>query len=114
LTPCLLSDSRRDILHIVGTAFLAISNDQAAVMRYILAAAMTMAMLMGPAYSQMTMENSAKDPLALKYEREERARKDNENEYNAQMKRLKAQAPAATKNDPWSGVRPTNDASTKR
>ena len=30
------------------------------------------------------------------------------------MKRLKAQAPATTKNDPWSGVRPTNDASAKR
>jgi len=83
-------------------------------MRYIFAVAATMAILTGPAYSQLSMNNSAKDPLALKYEREEQARKDNEAEYNAQMKRLKAQAPAAAKNDPWSGVRPANDASAKR
>lgn len=84
-------------------------------MRYLVAAAMTMAMLTGPAYS-FEMTNTTKDPLALKYEREEKERADAEKDYNVQMKRLKAQAPAATKNDPWSGVRPASsgDASAKR
>jgi hypothetical protein len=45
----------------------------------------------------------------LKYEREDNEKKENEKAYNETMKRLKAQGPATTKNDPWSGVRPASD-----
>ena len=78
-------------------------------MRYLLATAMTMAMLTGPAYSQFNPNGQSKDPLTLKYEREDNERKENEKAYNETMKRLKAQGPATTKNDPWSGVRPASD-----
>jgi hypothetical protein len=82
-------------------------------MRYLVATAMTMAMLSGPAYS-FEMNADRKDPLTLKYEREDKEKADAEKDYNAQMKRLKAQAPAKAKVDPWSGVRPATDASAKR
>ena len=83
-------------------------------MRYLLAA-MTMAMLTGPAYSQYNPNGQSKDPLTLKYEREDNERKENEKAYNETMKRLKKQQPATTKNDPWSGVRPASDgAAAKR
>ena len=65
-----------------------------------------MAMLTGPAYSQFNPNGQSKDPLTLKYEREDNERKENEKAYNETMKRLKMQAPPTTKNDPWSGVRP--------
>ena len=84
-------------------------------MRYLLAAAMTMAMLTVPAYSQFSSSGGGKDPLTLKYEREDNEKKENEKAYNATMKRLKSQQPATTKNDPWSGVRPASDgAAAKR
>ena len=70
---------------------------------------MTMAMLTGPAYSQFNTNGGAKDPLTLKYEREDNEKKENEKAYNETMKRLKAQSPATTKNDPWSSVRPASD-----
>ena len=56
------------------------------------------------------MDNTSKDPLTLKYEREDNERKENERAYNEQMKRLKKQAPATTKNDPWAGVRSTDSS----
>ena len=56
------------------------------------------------------MSGGSKDPLTLKYEREENDRKENERLYNEQMKRLKAQAPATTKNDPWATVRATDSS----
>lgn len=84
-------------------------------MRYIVAAAMTMAMLAGPAHAQLSMNSREKDPLTLKYEREENERKENEKAYNDTMKRLKGQAPATVKNDPWSKVRPaSSDTTAKR
>jgi hypothetical protein len=78
-------------------------------MRYLFAAAMTMAMLTGPAYSQQQ-----KTPLELKYEREDRERAENEKAYNATMKRLKSQAPATTNSDPWKTVRPAGEPTAKR
>ncbi len=83
-------------------------------MRYLLAAAMTMAMLTGPAYSQFKPNGQSKDPLTLKYEREDTERKENEKAYNETMKRLKKQQPANAKADPWSGVRPGGDGAAKR
>ena len=83
-------------------------------MRYFLAAAMTMAMLTGPTYSQYSPKGESKDPLTLKYEREDNEKKENEKAYNETMKRLKKQQPAAAKNDPWSGVRPASDGAAKR
>ena len=82
-------------------------------MRNLVTAAMTIAMLSGPAYS-FEMNGESKDPLTLKYEREDKERADAEKAYNVQMKRLKAQVPTKTKVDPWSGVRPSGDASAKR
>jgi hypothetical protein len=75
-------------------------------MKRILAVAM-MGMLTAPAYSQMNMNSGHKTPLQLKYEREDRERAESERTYNETMKRLKAQPPAATKSDPWAGVRST-------
>jgi hypothetical protein len=73
-----------------------------------------MAMLTGPAYSQISTGNEKqKTPLDLKYEREETERKENERAYNAQMKRLKSQG-TATSSDPWKGVRSTTDSNAKR
>ena len=40
-------------------------------MRYLFAVAVAMVTLAGPAYAQLQMQNSSKDPLALKYERED-------------------------------------------
>jgi len=82
-------------------------------MRYLLAAAMTMAMMAGPAYAQFNPNAESKDPLTLKYEREDNEKKENEKAYNETMKRLKKQQPAA-KADPWSGVRPASDGNAKR
>ena len=83
-------------------------------MRYLFAAALTMAILSGPAYSQMSLNAQDKDPLQLKYEREEKARADNEKAYNDTMKRLKSQAPAQTNADPWKIVRPAGEPANKR
>jgi len=83
-------------------------------MRYLLAATMTMAVLTGPAYSQFQQTGQSKDPLTLKYEREDNEKKENEKAYNETMKRLKKQEPANAKNDPWSGVRPASDGAAKR
>jgi hypothetical protein len=83
-------------------------------MRYLLAAAMMTAMLTGPAYAQFNVEGQSKDPLALKYEREDAEKKENEKAYNETMKRLKKQQPTNAKNDPWSGVRPASDGAAKR
>jgi hypothetical protein len=82
-------------------------------MRYLVAAALTMALLSGPAYA-FGETSGSKDPLTLKYEREAQEKADAEKAYNEQMKRLKAQVPTKTKVDPWSGVRPTSDADAKR
>jgi hypothetical protein len=82
-------------------------------MRYLFAAAVTMAMLGGPAYSQMSM-GPEKDPLQLKYEREDKERAENERAYNETMKRLKKQAPATTNSDPWKIVRPASESNSKR
>ena len=78
-------------------------------MRTLCMAMMTLAILAGRAQA-FEMNDSTKDPLQLKYEREENERKDNEKAYNEQMKRLKKQAPATTKNDPWAGVRSTDSS----
>jgi hypothetical protein len=82
-------------------------------MKYLLAAAATMAMLAGPAYSQMSM-GPDKDPLTLKYEKEDKDKAEIEKDYNATMKRLKAQTPTTTKHDPWSSVRPAAESNAKR
>ena len=83
-------------------------------MRYLLAAAMTMAVLTGPAFAQFNPNAGQKDPLTLKYEREDNEKKENERAYNETMKRLKKQQPANAKADPWSGVRPASDGAAKR
>ena len=82
-------------------------------MRYFFAAAVTMVVLTGPAYAQMSM-GADKTPLQLKYEREDRERAENEKAYNATMKRLKSQAPATTSSDPWKTVRPASESNAKR
>lgn len=82
-------------------------------MRYLFTVAMTMAMLAGPAYAQMNM-GPEKNPLKLKYEREDKERAENEKAYNDTMKRLKSQGPAQTNSDPWKTVRPTNESNAKR
>jgi bacteriorhodopsin len=86
-------------------------SGQAAKMKYLFAAAMTMALLTGPAYAQMSM-GADKTPLQLKYEREDKERAENEKAYNTTMKRLKTQAPAKTSSDPWKIVRPAASEST--
>jgi hypothetical protein len=80
-------------------------------MKYLFAAAVTMAMLAGPAYAQMSM-GADKTPLQLKYEREDKERAENEKAYNDTMKRLKAQAPTKSSSDPWKSVRPASGEST--
>jgi hypothetical protein len=82
-------------------------------MRYLFAAAMTMAMLMDPAHSQMNM-GAEKTPFQLKNEREDREKAENEKAYNATMKRLKSQAPSTTNSDPWKTVRPSSESNAKR
>ncbi len=91
----------------------AVFSDQAATMRYFFAVAVTMVVLTVPAYAQMSM-GADKTPLQLKYEREDRERAENEKAYNATMKRLKSQAPAATSSDPWKTVRPASESNAKR
>jgi hypothetical protein len=88
------------------------SGNQAATMRYLFAAAMTMAMMAGPAYAQLNT-GAQKDPLALKYEQQDKERAENEKAYNDTMKRLKSQAPAQSSSDPWKTVRPS-EPNTKR
>ena len=76
-----------------------------------------MAALVAPAASQMGNQGKQKTPLDLQYEREAQDQQANERAYNEQMKRLKSQAPANAKTDPWAGVRPaneTNATNTKR
>ena len=87
---------------------LAFSN-QAATMRYLFAAAMTMAMLAGPAHAQFTM-GADKTPLDLKYEREDQEKAENERAYNETMKRLKKEPAAKNDKDPWKTVRPASDS----
>jgi hypothetical protein len=84
-------------------------------MRYVLAAAAMMAMLAGPAYSQMKMGGGEKDPLQSMYERQDKEKADIERDYNTTMKRLKAQnAVTTTNSDPWRGVRQGGETSAKR
>jgi hypothetical protein len=94
-------------------------------MRPFLAAVVMMAILAGPAYSPRNalaqskpsaqdVDPANRDPLELKYERERREREENEKAYNATMKRLKGQAPAATSSDPWKQVRPGDNSTAKR
>ena len=83
--PCLLAtygpvrrvfcaESRRDRLRIVGQSFSATSNEQAAVMRYILAAAVTMAMLTATClFPDEPWATRRRTRFDLKYEREEQA-----------------------------------------
>jgi hypothetical protein len=89
-----------------------LQRNQAAVMRYLYAMAM-MAALVVPASAQFSQGNQ-KTPLQLQYEKQEADQKENERLYNEQMKRLKAQAPARTSNDPWSKVRSAPDTTAKR
>jgi hypothetical protein len=96
---------RRDRVPIGGELW----NRQAAAMRTLCMAAVALAILTGPARA-IDMSNSSKDPLQLKYEREDNERKENERLYNEQMKRLKSQAPATTKNDPWATMRATDSS----
>jgi hypothetical protein len=88
----------------------------ATVMKRILAVAVTMGLLAEPASSQVSMggDGGHKTPLQLKYENEERDRRESERAYNDTMKRLKSQAPTPTKSDPWSGVRPNPESNTRR
>jgi hypothetical protein len=105
LAPAFLPKNHRDRVPIGGKLW----NRQAAVMRTLFMAIMALAILVGRAHA-FDMDNSSKDPLQLKYQREEDERKENERAYNEQMKRLKKQAPATTKNDPWAGVRATDSS----
>jgi hypothetical protein len=61
--------------------------------------------LVSPVYAQFNANSGQKTPLQLKYEKEEAEQRENERQYNIQMKRLKQQAPAQTNNDPWKTVR---------
>ena len=83
-------------------------------MKRTLSAAAVLATLAGPAYSQMGATGKQPTPLDLQYERERKEQQENERAYNEQMKRLKSQAPATTKSDPWAGVRPSNETNAKR
>jgi hypothetical protein len=82
-------------------------------MRYLLATAIITVLLATPSRAQMS-QAPEKTPLDLVYEKEKKDREDNERQYNVQMKRLKAQVPAASNSDPWKGVRSTGDANAKR
>jgi hypothetical protein len=95
---------------------IATQSIQVATMRRVLAAATMMAILTGSAYAQANMTGAGpKDPLRQKYEEEAKHREQVEKDYNATMKRLKAQGPTTTTNsDPWRGVRPADDSTAKR
>jgi hypothetical protein len=89
-------------------------------MKRVLAATAMMAMmasLAGPAAAQqrggMMSQGNHKTPLELQYEREKREQVENEKAYNEQMQRMKSTGPAA-RNDPWAGVRPSNETNAKR
>jgi Ni/Co efflux regulator RcnB len=81
-------------------------------MKRLLAAAAMTAVLAGPAAAQMSQGNQ-KTPLQLQYEKERQEQIVNEQAYNEHMKRSKSQG-AASKTDPWAGVRPANDTNAKR
>jgi hypothetical protein len=84
-------------------------------MKCMLVASVIIGMLTGPAYSQVSLGGGGqKTPLQLKYDKEDQERKDSERAYDEQMKRLKSQAPAAAKRDPWAGVRPAPEPNSKR
>src|ERR1044071_3926392 len=95
-----------------------ISSDRVQDMKRVLAAAAimgVMASLVGPAAAQRGMsQGEHKTPLELQYERERQDQLANEKAYNEQMKRLKSQAPAAAKTDPWASVRPATETNAKR
>lgn len=80
-------------------------------MRYILAAMATLAVVTiaaAPARAQLGGTGGGqKTPLELQYEREAKERAENEKDYNATMKRLKAQGATTTNSDPWKTVRPS-------
>jgi Ni/Co efflux regulator RcnB len=84
-------------------------------MKRVIAVAAWMAALAAPALAQFSGgQESQKTPLQQQYEREERDQRENEKAYNDQMRRMKAQKPAA-KSDPWAGVRSSDETSnTKR
>jgi len=71
-----------------------------------------MATLATPSYAQFKAQDS-KDPLQLQYEREAKERQDIDKDYDATMKRTRANAPVA-KRDPWATVRPSAGADSKR
>ena len=77
-------------------------------MRAWFAVGVLFAMLAGPAFAQMDMTTQNKDPLQAQYERERKAREEAAAAYDEMMKRTKTPAPTV-KNDPWAGVRSTND-----
>ena len=56
-----------------------------------------------------TRTERRKDPLTLKYEREDNEKKENEKAYNEQMKRLKKQARQHQERS-LAGVRPASDS----
>jgi len=89
-----------------------VQNGQAAIMKTLVAAAVTVAMLTGTASAQMG-KMGGKDPLQLQYEKQKKDQEDIERDYNAAMKRSRSQGPAP-KSDPWAGVRPVENPSTKR
>ena len=76
-------------------------------MKRVLLATVMITALAAPALAQFS-QGGQKTPLELKYEREAQEQKANEQAYNDQMKRLKAQKPTA-KSDPWAGVRATDE-----
>jgi hypothetical protein len=83
-------------------------------MRHVFALAL-LATLASPAAAQGNLNAGQKTPLQLQTERQEEEQRENERQYNQTMKRLKAQAPAATSRDPWRKVRPpSSDATAKR
>jgi len=81
-------------------------------MKTFVAVAVSLAMLTGSANAQKS-NSPHKDPLTLQYEREKRDQEAVEKDYNAAMKRTRSQGPAP-KTDPWAGVRPADNSSTKR
>lgn len=82
-------------------------------MRYLVAMAVAMTVLAGPARAQFDMNGGNKTPTERYFDGIEKERADNEKAYNAQMKRLKGQTPTDLKRDPWSTVRPA-DSTAKR
>jgi hypothetical protein len=79
-------------------------------MRRVLTAALALAVLAGPAYAQ---DERQKDPAELERERQKKEMEDNERAYNETVRRTRTTAPAA-KVDPWRGVRPADNSSSKR